>query len=358
MSPLILIWLVTLALMSFSLATMAVLVGGRVLHKRQRTRRAARRAIVLPELVHHIGGLTEGKPPDLKGLEADAVLMAEVVRDLASLVRGRERARLMQDLQSLGVDSALRNLLRRGPTNQRVLAAEALVFFPGDETHAALLQASRRDKHRVRLSALRSAIELGQAPPISEMLDSVIGGTELASLLFSDLLQRAVRTQVDNAVAALGRADLPGPVRIMLLQALGASGDPRALKPLRLAARSPDAEIRAGALGALGVLGHPGAGQVVAEALEDGDWRVRLKAIECVRRVGLTEFFAQVMACADDEVWWVRYRAGQTLMSLAENDVANLKAFVANVPGRSAEPAASAPPQLAPQLSAAIGGGR
>jgi hypothetical protein len=357
MSPLILIWLVALALMSFALATMAALVGGRVLHKRQRTRRAARRAVVLPELVHHIGGLTEGKP-DLKGLEGDAVLMAEVVRDLASLVRGRERTRLMEALQSLGVDGALRTLLRRGRTNQRVLAAEALVFFPGDATYAALLQASRHDKHRVRLSALRSAIELGQAPPIGEMLDSVIGGSELASLLFSDLLQRAVRTQVDNAVAAVARPDLPHPVRIMLLQALGASGDPRALKPLRAAARSPDAEIRAGALGALGVLGHPGAAQVVGEALADSDWRVRLKAIECVRRVGLIEFFAQVMSCADDEVWWVRYRAGQTLMSLAENDVANLKAFVSKLPKPAPEPDAVRTPRApAPQLSAAIGGG-
>jgi len=357
MSPLIMIWLVALALMSFSLATMAALIGSRVLNKRRRDRRAARRAIVLPELVHHIGGLTDATP-DLKGLETDAVLMAEVVRDLASLVRGRERTRLMHALQSLGVDTALRTLLRHGPTNQRVLAAEALVFFPGEETYAALLEASRRDKHRVRLSALRSAIELGQAPPIGEMLDSVIGGSELASLLFSDLLQRAVRTQVDNAVEALNRPDLPPAVRIMLMQALGASGDPRALKPLRMAVRSPDAEIRAGALGALGVLGHPGAGQVVAEALEDADWRVRLKAIECVRRVGLTEFFAQVMACADDEVWWVRFRAGQTLMSLAENDVANLKAFVSNVPKRRPEPKATPSPQPAPQLSAAIGGAR
>jgi HEAT repeat protein len=122
-----------------------------------------------------------------------------------------------------------------------------------------------------------------------------------------------------------------------------------------MAVRSPDAEIRAGALGALGVLGHPGAGQVVAEALEDADWRVRLKAIECVRRVGLTEFFAQVMACADDEVWLVRFRAGQTLMSLAENDVANLKAFVSNVPKRRTEPVATPLPALAPDLGAAIG---
>jgi HEAT repeat protein len=307
-------------------------------------------------LVHHIGGLTEGKP-DLKGLESDAVLMAEVVRDLASLVRGRERTRLMGALQSLGVDRALRTLLRRGPTNQRVLAAEALVFFPAEETTAALLYATRHDKHRVRLSALRSAIELGQAPPIGEMLDSVIGGAELASLLFSDLLQRAVRTQVDNAVAAVARTDLPHPVRIMLLQALGASGDPRALKPLRAAARSPDAEIRAGALGALGVLGHPGAAQVVGEALDDSDWRVRLKAIECVRRVGLIEFFAQVMSCADDEVWWVRYRAGQTLMSLAENDVANLKAFVAKLPQPAAERALAPVRQPAPLRAASAGGG-
>jgi len=331
-SLLSLVWLVALGLMSFSLATMTALIGARVIHKGRRARRAARRAIVLPELVHHIGGLIPGSL-DLKGLETDAVLMAEVVRDLAGLVRGQERNGLMTALRALGVDQALRRLLRRGSTVHRVLAAEALVFFPGEDTYAALQEASRRDDHRVRLSALRSAIELGHAPPIGEMLDSVIGGTERASLLFSDLLQRAVRTQIEDAVAALGRPDLPRPVRVMLMQALGGSGDARVLAPLLLAARSADAEIRAAALGALGVLGHPGAAEVVEEALGDDDWQVRLKAIECVRRVGLIEFFAQVMVRANDEVWWVRYRAGQTLMSLAEKDVDKLKSFVAKVPG-------------------------
>jgi HEAT repeat protein len=338
-SLLTLLWTMTTALMSFSLATMTALIGARVLRKQQRARRAARRAAVLPELVHRIGGLNEG-PLDLGGLESDAFLMAEVVRDLAGLVRGNERTRLMEALRSLGVDDALRKLLAKGWTNQRVLAAEALVFFPSDETYAALLKASRRETERVRLSALRSAIELGRAPPVGEMLDAVIGGSERASLLFSDLLQRATRTQIEGAIAALARTDLPRQVRIMVLQALGASGDERALSPLCAAVRSLDAEIRAGALGALSLLGHPGAAEVVTDGIVDPDWRVRLKAIECVRRLGLTDFFAPVMACANDEVWWVRYRAGQTLMSLAEQDVAKLKSFAKSAAQQSREFAA------------------
>lgn len=331
MSLLGLVWLMAVALMCFALTTMTALIAARLVHHRRKARRAARRAIVLPELVHHIGGLTEGTL-DLGGLEGDAVLMAEVVRDLAGLVRGAERTRLMEALEALGVDEGLRRLLRRGPPVHRVLAAEALVFFPSEATYEALLAASRKDAHRVRLSALRTVIELGQAPPIGEMLDSVIGGSELASLLFSDLLQRAVPGQIDAAIAALNRTDLPRPVRVMLMQALGGSGDVRVLPPLLDAASDPDAEVRAGALAALGVLGDPGAGEVVGAALSDEDWRVRVKAIECVRKVGLGEFFTQVMACADDEVWWVRYRAGQTLLSLADGDVAKLKSFIGKVP--------------------------
>ena len=351
-----LVWLAAIGLMSFSLATMSALIAARVIHQHQRTRRAARRAIVLPELVHHIGGLTSGVL-DLKGLESDAVLMAEVVRDLASLVRGREQTQLMQALEVLGVDQSLRTLLRRGSTVHRVLAAEALVYFPGEATYAALLESARRDTPRVRASALRSAIDLGQAPPIGEMLDSVIGGAERASLLFSDLLQRAVRTQIDEALTALARPDLPRPVRVILLQALGASDDDRVLGPLLHVAHSSDPEIRAAALGALGVLGHPGAAVVVESGLADADWRVRLKAIECVRRVGLTEFFAQVMDCADDEVWWVRYRAGQTLMSLAEKDVAKLKSFVADAPKHNLETAARLLQPAEPAFARAVAAG-
>ena len=344
MSLLALIWLVAVGLMAFSLVTMTALIGARVLHKQLRARRAARRAVVLPELVHRVGGLTSG-PLDLKGLESDAVLMAEVVRDLAGLVSGRERTRLMEALRSVGVDGAMRRMLRRGRANHRVLAAEALVFFPGEETRTALLQAARSDGPRVRLAALQSAIELGEAPPIAEMLDSVVDGAERASLLFSDLLQRATRTQIDEAIRALARPDLPRAVRVMVMQALGASGDGRALAALRLGAAARDPEIRAGALAALSLLGHPGAREVVADGLADADWRVRLKALECVRRLGLQDFFAEVMTLADDEVWWVRHRAGQTLMSLADDDVAKLKAFATNVVKQRRQPTAPAAAQ-------------
>ena len=58
MSPLSFLWILAVGLMSFSLATMVALISARVLRKQGKARRAARRAIVLPELVHHIGGLT------------------------------------------------------------------------------------------------------------------------------------------------------------------------------------------------------------------------------------------------------------------------------------------------------------
>jgi len=180
----------------------------------------------------------------------------------------------------------------------------------------------------VRVAALRTAIDLGRAPPIDEMLDGVARGSDRASLLFSDLLQRATPSQIDAAICALDREDIPRHVRIMLLQALGATANPRALAPLRDATHAPDPEIRAGAFAALSALGDPGAETVVADGLADRDWRVRLKAIECVRRLDLVDFFPEVMGCAEDEVWWVRYRAGQTLMSLADQDVAKLKDFV------------------------------
>jgi hypothetical protein len=324
---LIIVWLAALGLMTFSLATMAALILARLVREHQRGRRAARRAIVLPELVHHVGGLVENEALDLHGLEKDAVLMAEVVRDLAGLVLGPERQRLMEALQALKVDQSLMRLLRKGPVVHRVLAAEALIFFPCDATYEALMRAVRRDDPRVRLAALRTVIELGRAPPVSEMLDAVITGSERASLLFSDLLQRATRTQIPGAIEALKRKDLPVQVRVMVMQALGAAQDKRAFPVLKAATKAKDPEIRAGALGALATLGHVSTHKLVAEALVDEDWRVRLKAIECVRKLGLAEFFARVMVLANDEVWWVRYRAGQTLMSLADDDIAKLKKF-------------------------------
>ncbi len=61
------------------------------------------------------------------------------------------------------------------------------------------------------------------------------------------------------------------------------------------------------------------------------------------------------MACAEDEVWWVRYRAGQTLMSLAEGDVAHLKSFIAGV--SKAAPALTAALVSGPAPALKLAGG-
>jgi HEAT repeat protein len=331
MSLLFIIWLAALGLMTFALTAMSALIVARLLRERRRAKRAARRSAILPEIVNHIGGLSAG-PLNLMGMERDAVLMASVVRDLAGLVRGDERTRMMTALCALNVDRALLTLLRHGSTNQRVLAAEALVFFPDATTKAELLNAGRHGAPRLRQAALRSAIEIGAAPPLSELLDSVISRPERASLLFSDLLQRATRSQIEEAIAALARMDLPRSVRLMLMAALGATRDPRALAPLMEAAQAQDGEIRAGAFAALSALGHPDARACVGAGLADPDWRVRLKAIECVRKLRLTAFVPALQTCAADEIWWVRYRAGEALIAIAEQDIAKLKSLLAQFP--------------------------
>jgi HEAT repeat protein len=84
-------------------------------------------------------------------------------------------------------------------------------------------------------------------------------------------------------------------------------------------AGDPERNVRASVLRALGALGHPAAAEVIAAGLRDEDWQVRVRAIDAARRIQLVDLVPGIAKLLDDEAWWVRFRAAETLAALGES---------------------------------------
>lgn len=318
MSNLLLIWWTSLALTSGALIWMTGLIVGRVLRERAEAGRARDRQIIQHAFLDIMAGSGDAIGR-LGKVQRRARLMAETLLEVVGLVRGAERERLISALAAFNVDHVFRRRLFRGSFAGRIAAAEALAIFRGEGSTAALRKALAAARGgELRVGVMKSLIELGAPPSLDEVLADLAGRRASESLLYLPLIARLVADDPMTALRAFGDSRLAGEPRIILAEALGGSGDFRALEPLCLATRAPDVELRIACIRALGMLGHPGAEKAVLAALDDPVWMVRSAACEASGRIGLRSAIPQLADQLRDEVWWVRFRAGEALAVLGE----------------------------------------
>lgn len=318
MSPLLLIWSTSLALAGCALVWMIGLIIGRLLRERGEAGRDRDRRVIQNAFLDIMAGSGDAIGR-LRKVQGRARLMAETLLEVVSLVRGGERERLISALAAFKVDHVFRRRLFRGSFAGRIAAAEALAIFPGDGSIATLRQALAAARGvELRVGLMKSLIELGASPSLAEVLADLAGRRGSESLLYLPLIARLVADDPMSALRAFGDSALAIEPRVILAEALGASGDYRALEPLCLATRAPDVELRIACTRALGMLGHPGAEKAVLARLDDGVWMVRSAASEAAGRIGLRSAIPQLAHQLRDEIWWVRFRAGEALAILGD----------------------------------------
>ena len=318
MSPLLLIWLTSLILAGGALVWMTGLIIGRVLRERAEASRDRDRQVIQHAFLDIMAGSGDAIGR-LRRVQGRARLMAETLLEVVSLVRGGERERLISALAAFNVDHVFRRRLFRGSLAGRIAAAEALAIFPGEGSTAALRQALAAARGvELRVGVMKSLIELGTPPSLAEVLADLAGRRASESLLYLPLIARLVADDPMTALRAFGASPLAIEPRVILAEALGASGDYRALEPLCIATRAPDVELRIACTRALGMLGHPGAEKAVLAGLDDRVWMVRSAACEAAGRIGLRSAIPQLAHQLRDEVWWVRFRAGEALAALGQ----------------------------------------
>ncbi|HYC98397.1 HEAT repeat domain-containing protein [Brevundimonas sp.] len=329
MSALLLIWSASVVLAAVALIWMSSLVVARVLREGGENRRRHDMRLIQQAFLDIMSGSGDavGRLRDVKGR---ARLMAEALLEVIALVRGGERERLISALTAFRVDDIFCRRLSLGSIAGRVVAAEALSVFPGERTCVALRRALRRARvGELRVGLMRSLIEIGAPPALREVLADLGGRRASDSLLYLPLIARLVADDPMTALKAFGDPQVTGEARVILAEALGASGDYRMLQPLCIAARAPDVELRIAAIRGLAALGHPAAEPTILAGLADGVWVVRAASCEAAGRIGLRSAMPQLEAQLDDPVWWVRFRAGEALAGLGQEGQDRLRARAA-----------------------------
>lgn len=316
MSGLALIWTTSVVLAAVALIWMSCLIVARVLREREEARRRHDLRLVQQVFFDIMNG--EGDAVGrLQGVKHRARLMAESLLEVIALVRGGERERLISALAAFGVDDVFCRRLSRGSVAGRIASAEALSIFPGEHTRAALRRAVGRAREgELRVSLMRSLIEIDAPPALREVLADISGRKASDSLLYLPLAARLVADDPMTALRAFGDPQVTGEARVILAEALGASGDYRVLRPLCIAAGAPDTELRIAAIRALGALGHPAAEPTILAGFQDRIWVVRSASCEAAGRIGLHAAMPWLEKQLDDPVWWVRFRAGEALAAL------------------------------------------
>lgn len=183
---------------------------------------------------------------NLRAVEAAPLLIEELERGRAHAYRVKVAYALGQ-LGAAGHDEALRVLVR--------------------------LLADRR----MRTAAVEALRAAGRAavPALIAHLDGELEGDPASAV---ELLRDAADPAATPAlVAELGRARVP---RELVLQAIGAAGDGRALIPVLALLEDPDPAVRLSAMRALRPLLDPRAADVLIGALSDADLEVRVLAAD------------------------------------------------------------------------------
>lgn len=330
MGGLLLIWSTSVVLAAVALLWMSSLIVARVWRQRVEERRRHDLDLVQRVFLDIMNGSGDAVGR-LGRVKRRARLMAEALLEVIALVRGGERERLISALAAFGVDDIFRRRLSLGSVAGRIASAEALSIFPGDRTRTALRQAATRARAgELRVSLMRSLIEIGAPPDLREVLADLGGRGLSESLLYLPLIGQLVAADPRTALRAFGDPQVAGVARVVLAEALGASGDYRVLRPLCIAARAPDVELRIAAIRALAALGHPAAESTILTGLQDRIWIVRAASCEAAGRIGLHAAIPLLESQLGDPEWWVRFRAGEALASLGEAGRARLRATVAS----------------------------
>lgn len=329
------LWVASLVLAGAAISWMSLLIMSRVVRDRALVRRKA----AIETIIQAYLGLTRGETDALRVLQSyrrQTPILAEALLSLLDVVRGGERERLVSSLQISGFDRSICAAASRWRGAPRLSIIEALGVFAIPAAETALRQIARRARGESRLAAVKSLVGIGAMVDLPQLLADMIAQREPWAGSLGDTLRLLAEQQPADCAAAFARVDFPAPVRVMLADALGASGDYKVILVLAEAALTGDSQVRGASVRALGRLMHPASEAVFARAIADSEWQVRGAAANAIGDAGLVSLEPRLVNSLSDPVWWVRFQAAEALVRLGPRGMAALRNAAYGASGETA----------------------
>lgn len=311
-----LIWSTALVLAAVCLATLAGLTGHRAYRSVTGGRAEARRQRICAEVLAH---LEEQVPLAAvrHALEArGAGEFMPILRELAEIVRGKSRGRLIALGRELGVVTQVVRALDHWRAPDRARAAHDLQLFDEPRVVAALRARLADRSYQVRLAAAQSMVRLGAIDDLTALLHQLSGPGGRAPPRTLGRVFRELAPTHGPELAQLVRSDAPAVIREHALDALGTVADIGGAAAIRAIASDPAKEVRIAGLRALARSAHPAAGRAIGRALNDPEAVVRIEAARFAGQLGLESAIDDLSRLLEDDSFRVRRAGAQALSRL------------------------------------------
>ncbi|MCK7592303.1 HEAT repeat domain-containing protein [Pseudomarimonas salicorniae] len=301
---------------------LAQLLGLAAMHVTERRRREAERRIRQkfgPVFIRAIEGVAQ-TPPALPRRHPDLVLMLWLF--YAESTRGDSIDRLRAVGREMGFSTYATRLLRRRRLGSTLLAAATLGWLGDASAWGALDALASRGGTRVSLLALRAMSHIDPQRATERLFALLPERRDWPDARLQALLQELPARPAGAALLqALARcSEGEAPRLLHLVDVLRPPGTWSAIRPMLDHDQGVDTLASA-----LRVVDDPRAVQVVRGLAAHSHWVVRAKAATALGRIGGSEDRGLLMEMLRDPVWWVRYRAGQSLIRLPGIDAATLE---------------------------------
>ena len=322
------IWHSSLVLATFSIACMLTLILNRLITNRRTLRRRSRQAALTEYLLTTDADEDDGR--ELRSLTQSPIVLALTISEISTMMRGPAFDSILGRLKALGAEPRLIRLLSTGAPQVRVVAAEALAYFPSDAVRAALWQAyARRAPASQRIIIAQSLVLAGARPELADFF-AYLDLTRSEDL--ADMTALFTTIAMQNPEPVIRRAKIaydPPEVRAALLRTLGNCGVVEAIELLMRDARDASPVIRAAALDAIGEIGFLPDISALSEALTDDASEVRAEAARTVGLLVEQSHLPDLIRMTSDTDWEVRFRAAKSIAVFGEGGMTALKQIAA-----------------------------
>jgi HEAT repeat protein len=253
---------------------------------------------------------------DLRNLgERDTDLLATLMVDYLSLLRGEDRERLTRLAEESGLVRQSFSNLRARNRWRKARAAEHLGYFGGPGAIGPLTELLSYPDETVRAVAARALARIGTPDAAEGLARTLNDPSELTRLRMAENLERIGPLATSPLIKALESGDPRA--RVLAARILGNLRAAEASKALCRAMHESDlADVRAQAALALGRIGDPDDVPALQKAAEDEDWPVRAQAANALGMIGDLSTIPTLQRLSVDREWWVRLNASRALANI------------------------------------------
>lgn len=248
-------------------------------------------------------------------------------------LRGTSESGLNNLAFAVHADQIARHFLAFGGTAMRMLGLMTLGRLRHPTDYERILQSVRKKDTDISLHAARALIMMDPMRAVRDLLPLILQRSDWPSAKIVTILGEAGADTLSPILAIFFRRvpEIALPRMLPLLAKAHIETAAPILNNVLMQAKENELIISA-----LKLIRTKPRTNVVHRFLHHADWRVRTQAASALGRFGSLQDMDLLVPLLSDREWWVRYRAGQALISLPGSCEANLRVLYSSLKDRFA----------------------